>query len=74
MMDNKINKALENFDLLPASAGVRLPTVLGLLGCSPATAWRMVKKGQLPAPRKLSERVTIWNVGELRELLAGGEK
>jgi predicted DNA-binding transcriptional regulator AlpA len=29
----------------------------------------MVKRGTLPAPRKLSERVTAWNVGELRKTL-----
>ena len=62
--------ALKNFDSLPDSANVRQPVVQGLWSCSPATVWRMVKRGTLPAPRKLSERVTAWNVGELRQALA----
>jgi predicted DNA-binding transcriptional regulator AlpA len=65
-----IPDALKNFDLLPDSANVRLPIVAALNGCSSATVWRMVKRGTLPAPRKLSERVTAWNVGDLRKALA----
>ena len=66
-----IPDALKNFDSLPDSANVRQPVVQGLVSCSHATVWRMVKKGLLPAPKKLSERVTAWNVGELRQALAG---
>lgn len=62
--------ALKNFDSLPDSANVRQPVVQALVGCSSATVWRMVKRGTLPAPRKLSERVTAWNVGALRKALA----
>ena len=74
-MAQRINRsaipdALKNFDSLPDSANVRQPVVQGLVGCSHATIWRMVKKGSLPAPRKLSERVTAWNVGDLRKALS----
>lgn len=62
-----IPDSLKNFDSLPDSANVRQPVVQGLVGCSAATVWRMVKRGTLPAPRKLSDRVTAWNVGELRK-------
>lgn len=65
-----IPDALKNFDSLPDSANVRQPVVQALIGCSSATVWRMVKRGTLPAPRKLSERVTAWNVGQLRQALA----
>ena len=65
-----IPAALENFDQLPDSAHVRQPVVQALYGCSAATVWRMVSKGTMPAPRKLSERVTAWNVGDLRKALA----
>ena len=65
-----ISDALKNFDYLPDSANVRQPVVEALIGCSAATVWRMVKRGTLPAPRKLSERVTAWNVGALRKVLA----
>lgn len=64
-----IPDALRNFDSLPDSANVRQPVVQALVGCSAATVWRMVKRGTLPKPRKLSERLTAWNVGELRKVL-----
>ena len=64
-----IPDALKHFDSFPDSANVRQPVVEALYGCSPATVWRMVKRGTLPAPRKLSTRVTAWNVGELRKSL-----
>jgi len=67
-----IPDALKNFDSYPDSANVRQPIVQGLFGISAATVWRMVKRGTLPAPRKLSDRVTAWNVGELRAALAKG--
>ena len=66
-----IPDALKNFDSLPDSANVRQPVVEGLYGCSSATVWRNVKKGIIPAPRKTSERVTAWNVGQLRAALKG---
>ena len=65
-----IPDALKNFDSLPDSANVRQPVVQGLFGCSSATVWRNVKKGIIPTPKKLSERVTAWNVGDLRKALA----
>jgi len=65
-----IPDALRNFDSLPDSANVRQPVVQALYGCSSATVWRNVRKGVIPAPRKLSERVTAWNVGDLRKALA----
>jgi predicted DNA-binding transcriptional regulator AlpA len=40
-----------------------------LYGCSAATVWRRVHDGRIPKPRKLSDRVTAWNVGELRKAL-----
>jgi predicted DNA-binding transcriptional regulator AlpA len=66
-----IPDALATFDRLPSAAFVRLPVVCALLGIAPATAWRWVKRSKLPAPRKLSEAVTAWNVGELRKALNG---
>jgi predicted DNA-binding transcriptional regulator AlpA len=67
---SEIPDALTNYDLFPDSAHVRLPVVQALVGCSSATVWRMVKRGTLPAPRKLSERISAWNVGDLRKALA----
>lgn len=58
-----------DFDSLPSSAFVRLPTVCALLAISQPTAWRWVKDGRLPKPRKLGPRITGFNVGDLRRLL-----
>lgn len=65
-----IPPALQNFDALPDSANVRLLVVAALLGVSTATVWRMARRGDLPRPRKLTGRVTAWNVGELRQCLS----
>jgi predicted DNA-binding transcriptional regulator AlpA len=66
-----IPEGLENFDRLPDCAHVRQPVVEALYACSAATIWRRVKDGRIPKPKKLSARVTAWNVGELRRALAG---
>lgn len=63
-----IPKALSQFDNLPDSAYVRLPVVAALYSIGHATAWRWSKNGRLPAPYKLGENVTAWNVGELRRV------
>ena len=67
---SKHHDAIHRFDTLPDSANVRQPVVQAILSCSSATVWRMVKRGQLPAPRKIGTRITAWNVGELRKALA----
>jgi predicted DNA-binding transcriptional regulator AlpA len=66
---SKISSALSNFDQLPDSANVRLPTVMGLYGISAATVWRQVKAGIIPSPRKLTPRTTAWSVKDLRQVL-----
>ena len=64
-----VSEEIIMFDFLPPSAYVRLPTVMRLYGVSAATVWRLSGK-TIPAPRKLSERVTAWNVGKLRDALS----
>jgi predicted DNA-binding transcriptional regulator AlpA len=64
-----IPSALQHFDQLPNSANVRQPIVEALFACSSTTLWRRVKDGRIPMPRKLSDRVTAWSVGELRQAL-----
>lgn len=59
-------EALSNFDYLPDSSNVRLPVVQALYAVSAATVWRQVHAGNIPKPRKLTTRTTVWNVGELR--------
>ena len=63
------------FDALPDSAYIResqlvqspkRPDTPAPLPFSAPTLWRKVKSGTFPKPRKLSERVTAWNVGDVR--------
>lgn len=65
-----IPEALANFDNLPDSAYIRLPVLKRLYGISAASCWRGVKNKTIPAPVKLSERCTCWNVGQVRAALA----
>jgi predicted DNA-binding transcriptional regulator AlpA len=64
-----------SFDTLPNSAFIReaqlvrspkRPTAPAPLPFSAPTLWRKVKAGTFPRPIKLSERITCWNVGEVR--------
>ena len=68
-----IPDALRDWELLPASAYVRLPVVQGLYGCSPATIWRRVRNKEIPSPRRF-KRITAWNVGDLRRALSNAGK
>lgn len=71
----KIPASLIDFDSMPDSAFVRLPVVKALYGVSGATIWRGCAKGLIPAPVKLSQRCTAWNIGLLRaDLAAKGGK
>jgi len=69
--DHAIPAALHHFDVLPDSAHVRQPVVEALYGVSSATVWRWVANGAIPAPKKLGANTSAWNVGELRQALAG---
>lgn len=66
---------IPSFDRLPDSAFIReaqlvqspkRPQAPAPLPFSAPTLWRKVKAGTFPAPFKLSERVTAWNVGAVR--------
>ena len=63
------------FDALPNSAFIReaqlvqspkRPDTPAPLPFSAPTLWRKVKAGTFPKPTKLSQRVTAFNVGEVR--------
>jgi predicted DNA-binding transcriptional regulator AlpA len=62
--------ALSQFSEMPSASFIRLPVVALLYGHSPATVWRNCKKGLMPSPVKISERVTAWNVGQIKADLA----
>lgn len=69
MQVKKIHESIANFDALPDSAHVPARTVAAVIGMSEATVWRMVKRGKL-IPKKLGERATRFNVGDVRNLMA----
>lgn len=56
-----------SFDQLPDGAYMRQPQVLEVVPFSAPTLWRKVRAGTFPQPKKLSERVTAWSAGQVRE-------
>ena len=65
-------KIVSTFGELPAVGYVRqsqligVPDKPGILPFSSPTLWRLVKAGKFPAPVKLSNRVTAWDVALIR--------
>jgi predicted DNA-binding transcriptional regulator AlpA len=68
---SSVPDTLKNFDLLPDSAYVQQAIVEGLFDCSSSTVWRMVKRGELPKPHKITDRSNRWRVGQLRKVRKG---
>jgi predicted DNA-binding transcriptional regulator AlpA len=46
------------------------PTSKGMLPVSPATIWRWVREGKFPAPYKLGDSITVWNLVEVEAFIA----
>jgi predicted DNA-binding transcriptional regulator AlpA len=65
---------------LPETGFVRLPQIIGnsktntpaIIPVCKATWWAGVKSGRFPKGIKLSPRVTVWRIADLRELIANG--
>ena len=58
------------FDTLPDSAFIRQAQLIPhIVPFSSATLWRKCKTGDFPRPVKLSERVSAWQLGEVRAWL-----
>lgn len=58
------------FDDLPSAGFIRQSQLIpNVVPFSSATLWRKCKAGHFPKPVKLSERVTAWNVGDVRKFL-----
>jgi prophage regulatory protein len=58
----------QNFSALPPTGFVRQAQLVpAIIPFSSATLWRKVRDGSFPAPVKLSERVTAWEVSAIRE-------
>ena len=54
------------FGALPAEGFVRQRRLLEVLPFSGATLSRKIVEGTFPCPKKLSEKVTAWDVREIR--------
>lgn len=46
---------------------VRIAGVMQRTGLARSTVWLWVKQGKLPAPIKLSDRVTVWRESDLND-------
>jgi prophage regulatory protein len=66
--DTGLSVRLGNFDELPDSALVRLPTFLQLLPVSKSTLYHGIRTGRFPAPVR-SGRITMWSVKSIRILV-----
>ena len=42
------------------------PASKGLIGVSDKTIWQWVKRGEFPAPIKLTDSVTVWRLSEVQ--------
>lgn len=70
-----------HYNSLPETGYLRLPQIIGrrptedtpgipaLIPVCAATWWAGVKAGRFPKPVKLSPRVTVWRVEDIREWL-----
>lgn len=55
---------------LPETGFLRQPQVLAFVPISKSTLWRRIQARTFPAPVKLSERVTVWRVEDIRRWIA----
>lgn len=61
--------ASEHLSPIPAEGFVRLPTILAHIPVKKSTWWAGVRSGRFPQPVKLSPRVTVWKVEDVRALI-----
>ena len=64
-----------SYQALPATGFVRLSSILGPIGPIPvskSTWWAGVRSGRFPKSVKLSRRITVWRVEDIRALIERG--
>ena len=60
-------RIVRDLDALPAAAALRVQEVSVLTSYSVSSVWRRAKDDpSFPQPRKLGDRLTVWNHGEVR--------
>lgn len=70
MLAEETREALEQFDLLPGCAFVKMPVVMVLFATSDEGVRRGVACGRIPPPVKIGRRANGWTVSSLRTALA----
>lgn len=53
---------------------IRLPELLRLTGLGRSSVYRLVERGQLPPPMKISERAVAWRLSSINEWQAAREQ
>jgi predicted DNA-binding transcriptional regulator AlpA len=74
------NGGIHMIPTLPETGYIRLNQILGapkahppipaIIPVSKSTWWAGVKSGRFPRPTKLSPRITVWRVEDIREFLS----
>ena len=72
-IERRVNRALEQFQILPDAALIEIRVVSALLGRSRASVYRDVKDGRLAPPVHIS-RSSRWRVGDVRAALTEGAR
>jgi predicted DNA-binding transcriptional regulator AlpA len=62
-------RARKDMASLPTEGLLRLSQILNFVPVSASTWWAGVKDGRFPKPIKLSPRVTVWTVADIRQLI-----
>jgi len=62
----RLKQQLELINSMPDEAAIDIVVLCALKGRSPASIWRDVKAGRIPAPFKAGPRSTRWRLGEVR--------
>ena len=70
---------MRNHNPLPETGYVRLAQIIGnpkadppippIIPVSKSTWWKGIKAGHFPPPIKLSRRITVWHVDDIRKII-----
>ena len=58
-----------NYNQLPETGFLRLPSVLKVFPVSKSTWWAGVKEGRYPQPVKLGPKITAWRAEDIHKLI-----
>ena len=67
-MDNQLHPN-NNVPTMPSTGYLRVSQVLKFIPVSKTTWWTGVKTGRFPKAIKLGERITVWDVKDIRNYI-----